>query len=561
MGLVAKAIKALPFAGGGWASGSWVQALRAGAGLGGVGVERIATRVGDGSGTSIVEACLNWVCRQFPEAPPAQWTMKPDKTRELIEDSPMVGLLNSPNFDPKIGRSWYGGELLWMATLASFEVDGNAYWYKVRNKFRAPIALWYLPHWLVEPRWPQDGSAFISHYDYRPFGQAVAIDPRDIVHFRWGIDPENYRKGYSQLKGVLQEILTDEEAAAFTATLLINFGMPGVVISPEGEDASVGEDEAEQVKTKFMEKFGGRRRGEPLVMRTPSKLEQFGFSPEQLSLAALRDLPEERVTAALGIPAAVVGFGSGLQEAHTNATYRELREQGWESKLIPLGRILGGVIKDQLAPDFIPEAQLKRTVFGFDLSKVRALQDDENKKAERWGKLVEARIAMVSEARAAFDLDVKKEHQIFLEKISITPVGPGAPELPAPPPTPAPGALPPGDRPALPAPAPQPPKSEEILRELRSVVVQLAADGHRDEQVKDVLRALEKAGAARDETMLKGILEVAKSIASRPIDVAIIEAANAGEIREVEERTETGLVKRVRVTPIKAEHNGAGGSS
>jgi hypothetical protein len=38
------------------------------------------------------------------------------------------------------------------------------------------------------------------------------------------------------------------------------------------------------------------------------------------------------------VPAAVVGFDAGLQKAHTNATYRELRERFSEQRLIPGGR-------------------------------------------------------------------------------------------------------------------------------------------------------------------------------------------------------------------------------
>jgi hypothetical protein len=33
------------------------------------------------------------------------------------------------------------------------------------------------------------------------------------VHFRFGLDPDDPRKGYSPLKSVLREVFTDDEAA------------------------------------------------------------------------------------------------------------------------------------------------------------------------------------------------------------------------------------------------------------------------------------------------------------------------------------------------------------
>jgi hypothetical protein len=237
-----------------------------------------------------------------------------------------------------------------------------------------------------------------------------------------------------------------------------------------------------------------------------------------MDLSALHNLAEERVTTALGIPAAVVGFGSGLEEAHTNATYRELREQAWEAKLIPDGRLLGGDVREQLLPEFVSGAALDRTEFGFDLSKVRALQDDENKKAERWKNLVTSRIALVAEARSAFDLDVEDSDKIFLEPINLAPVPRKLGELlpgetaPAPPP-----ALPPGGppQPALPAGAAaaseEAAKLRAVLVELRSAVTDLAharpgANGHgatppelAEDARKALLEQLSRPGLSRED--------------------------------------------------------------
>src|SRR3546814_14292914 len=78
-------------------------------------------------------------------------------------------------------------------------LDGNAYWMIVRNGLGRPAELWYIPHWLIEPKWPANGSVFISHYVYSPGGGAASmeIDPAAVIHFRHGLHPHNPRKGLS----------------------------------------------------------------------------------------------------------------------------------------------------------------------------------------------------------------------------------------------------------------------------------------------------------------------------------------------------------------------------
>jgi phage portal protein BeeE len=473
VGTVARALKALPFPGSGWGGTSWVQVQRGDVPM--VGERDYRQFVGDGTGTSIVEICVNWICAQFPEAPPALWEKKPDGTRELLDEHPLLELLRRPNYDPAIGRSWYTGLHLMMATLASWNVDGNAYWLKRRNRYGVPIQLWYVPHWLIRPAYPFDGSKYIDHYEFRPAGQLVEIPPEDVVHFRFGIDPEDTRLGWSQLKGELKQVATDEERARFTWSILRNLGFPGVIIAPEAEGEHTADiEDPEAVKQAYMAKFTGNRRGEPLVMKGPIKVTTFGFDPKSMDLSAIANMAEERVSAALRVPAAVAGLGAGLEEAHTNATYRELREQAWEAKLIPDGRLLAADIWEQLVPEFVPEARLARTFFGFDLSQVRALQDDELKKAQKHEILVRARIERVDEARSAFDLETTDADKIYLEPISVIAVGAGNPE-------PEPRALPPGAPPAPGAEASEPGKALiATLRDLRTAAVQLALASRTD---------------------------------------------------------------------------------
>lgn len=376
-----------------------------------------ATLVGDGLQNSIVAACVMWMARTFPEAPPAMWKVDPDTNiRQRTPRHPLVRLLMFPTAEPGKPGGWYGGRLLWMATIVSWVVDGNAYWIKVRSAAGRVVQLWYAPHWMIEPIWPLDGSKYISYYQYRVGSQSVPIDPNDVVHFRYGLDPDNPRKGRSPLTAVLREVYTDEEAARFSASILNNLGLPGVILSPaKGSPAPrTSQSDLDATKAKFKEEFGGDKRGAVMVMGGPTDIQQFGFSPQQLDLSQLRNVPEERVTAALGIPAAVVGFGAGLQQTKVGATMEQLRDQAWQSNLIPSQGILGGEVQTQLVPEF--ETDIEMNQFGFDLSHVQVFQDALTKKATMWRTLTDGKIAKRIEARAAFDLPIDLvEDDVYIE--------------------------------------------------------------------------------------------------------------------------------------------------
>lgn len=372
-----------------------------------------ANEVGDGLSSSTIAAVVNWVARTFPEAPPALWQKLTTGQEEQILDHPFLRLLRTPN-------PFFTGISLWMATVTDWMVDGNAYWLKVRDNGGSVIELWWVPHWLIEPK--GDERTFITHYEYRPDSQRLGVAVEDIVHFRFGSDPDNPRLGVSQLKSVLREVFTDDEAANFTASLLKNMGVPGLVISPE-KGSTVSEEDGLAMKRYVKDRFGGDKRGEAMVMTGPTKVEQFGFSPEQLLLRELRRIPEERVSAVTGIPAIVVGFGAGLERS-TFTNMGEAREAAYEAGLIPMQAIMAEEVWRQLLPDFIADEDERwMTRYGFDLAKVRVLQEDLYRQAQRVGLAIRDGYAMVSEARRPMGLEVDRgRDDVFLRPANIVTV-------------------------------------------------------------------------------------------------------------------------------------------
>jgi HK97 family phage portal protein len=368
--------------------------------------------VGDMLDASVVMAPVMWLQRALPEARLALRQRKRDGSREDLDDHEMLALIRTPN-------AFYGDIALWSATILSLLIAGNAYWIKVRSTSGRPVELWYVPHWMIAPKAGYDGSEFLSHYEYTPgtgFGRQY-LAPEDVVHFRLGLNPRDMRLGLSPLQGVIREIFADMESSNFVASLLRNMGVPGTIISPKGSTISTPED-VEALKAWFRENFSGDNRGGTMVMGAPTEVASFGFNPQQMNLSEARDVAEERVCAAVGIPAAVVGFGAGLQQTKVGATMEELRKLAWHNGVLPLGRALADELQRSLLPDFGRRGETGSLELYWNVDDVLALAEDENRQIERKLNELKAGAITLHDYLIETGRDADESHKYYLRPIS-----------------------------------------------------------------------------------------------------------------------------------------------
>ncbi len=354
---------------------------------------------------SIVVGVLNWATRNFSEAP---WRIQKKKVvgkkvefERIFESDTGPGrvlqLLEEPN-------EWCDGDTLMKAVLVDWITRANAYVVKVRSGNGRVEELYWLPAWMVEPWWPpEDPTVFIQEYRYTVNGEVYAIPTADMIHFKDGIDPMNVRKGLNGFASLYREIFTDDEAANFSAALLNNLGIPGVILSPE--DSGIASrnrvENPENVRDKFNERFTGDGRGGVMVLTSPTKVQMLAYNPQQLTLKDLRRLPEERVASVIGIPAILAGLGAGLDRS-TYSNMAEAREAGYEEFIIPTQRTMGRILKKNLLADFANplDYQLDK-----DYSEVRVLQEDQTNLFTRWA----AALASGGVTRRAFKEAIGEE--------------------------------------------------------------------------------------------------------------------------------------------------------
>jgi HK97 family phage portal protein len=356
---------------------------------------------------SALGACIRFACDTFPEAPIEVRRLEGDKPVP-IPGHALTQLLRRPN-------PYYPGLTLWAGTMLSLIVDGNAYWVKAFSQGGKLSELWYVPHWRMRPRWPNSGAEFISHYTYNVNGQERDYPPDEVVHFRLGLDPHSDgRKGLSRVKAILQEVLTDAEAAVAAHALMRTRGIPGAIASPKDPSVELDDDQALAISNRY-EQLTGQGRGGLMVLNNGVEVEWPVIDVEKMAFERIRGISSERICAAVGLDPMVVGLPS---QNKTYSNYAEAREAAYESFIIPIQRVCAETLNIQLLPDLGEERQEE---VAFDLDQVRVLQGDHDKLWDRVGRAYQAGIIARGQAQGLLGLNPPDPSDVYLTDVVGTP--------------------------------------------------------------------------------------------------------------------------------------------
>lgn len=316
-------------------------------------------------------------------------------------------------------NGFYGDDALWFGSILSEIVSGNGYWLIRRTRklnrdtgMGVPGGFWYCPHFQLEPTaatvkdpvtgrtFTQDGSTLVTAYEYRPLGGGVTryLDPVDVVSTQIGINPEAMNRGLSPLFPVFRDIVSENEAALFAATLMANMGIPGVIMSSKTPLEDQTEGQRKQLRRSWSE-FTKDRRGEPFVAPVPIDVAKIAFSPADMLADKLRTIPASRICAALGYDPLAVKLPS---ENKTYSNYGEARQAAWEEVTLPRFKRRLRQIGDQLFTQFGLDPDTFR--LWVDVDQIRALRDDVDAKWKRVQEAFTANLIDRAEAKEALGM-------------------------------------------------------------------------------------------------------------------------------------------------------------
>ena len=323
-----------------------------------------------------------------------EWMIRNGFHREL-PDHPLVRLLNNPNPFMSRGQMW--GTVVMDRALA-----GNAYLLKARVS-GGPMQGAVGELWRLRPdrvKIIPDPKTFISGYEYRVGNETILLPPEDVLHFRTR-NPLNDYYGMPPLMAIAGRIDIDEYQKGFLRSFFQRGGVgPGSILSVKQK---LPEEAKTEIRERFKERFGGPRGVHEMLI-----LDSAEATYTQMGLnRGLRDaLPKEidamqeaRIAMAFGIPGSIIGLLIGY-ESSSYANKRQDWAVFWDLTMVPLLSDLDDVLNLSIVPDFggIDEVT-------FDLSDIRALNDDVDKIHDRWRKDLLAGGVSVEEFREATGLD------------------------------------------------------------------------------------------------------------------------------------------------------------
>lgn len=345
-------------------------------------------QAGDLMLNSIVAIGMDWYIRNWSQGVPMVRRPMPDGQVETVADHPILQLLAQPT--PNVPPS-----LVWSWILPDYQLLGNAYFRKVRVSGRV-VGLQYLAADMVRPVGNKVNP--LIKYQYTVDGTSYDIPLEDMIHIRYGRDPQDSRFGRSPITSVLREIATDNVAASAAFGMVRNGGMPSIMVGPDykGGVEDLSEDDARQTKRKLQQDFTGDNAGSVLVMTGPFKVEQVSHKPSEMAFDEIRRKPEERVCAALGLNPLVLQLGSGLERA-TYSNLEQATRSAWTDGMIPLMRQMAEALTIALLPDY--EETQPGDYLEFDVSTVPSLQADLNEDAERAERLYKSGIVDLATAK------------------------------------------------------------------------------------------------------------------------------------------------------------------
>ncbi len=371
----------------------------------------------------IVYACVRKICISAQEAPLCvgrEEIKGGKKSWKDLPDHPVAALLKQPN--PQMHTS----EFLWHF-LAHLLLTGKSYVWKWRNKAGYVAECWPVPSSWVRPVY---GAAGLTHYEIFQGANKtwLAVPLEDVVRCMFP-DPSNLSEGLGPLQAAQRDVQTDDGRGDYIIEMYENARTPGMVLF---QPNAWSEEQKQDARAAISQGLGRGRRGKPLFVEGEGARVEQQVPLKDLDWPGLSALSETRICAAFGVPTIIIGLRSGL-DASTYSNYEQALKSFMQGTMVPLWSMLDraltkGLIVDE---DLGPRGE---EVYS-DTSNVRALQEDEDKRADRAGKLVAAGLMKVNEGRAMCGLDPLPPEQgdVFLIPMNLV-ATPGGIDTSAPPP-------------------------------------------------------------------------------------------------------------------------------
>ena len=327
------------------------------------------------------------------------WAIKEVLNRQQIQEDlderqhPLVKLLNNPN--PLNSRFQFYSTFIMDRYLA-----GNAYALKARAELGNVAELWRLRPDRV--RVLTDSTGQLTGYTYTVDRDVQAFPPEDVIHWKTR-NPLDDHYGQPPLMALSGRLSIDNFMTDFVSTFFQAGGQPGAILTVKNK---LSQPQKDEISDHLAARYGNRGGWFRTMVLTDNESTYTpmtqALGQRGLVMPELNDITEARIAMLFGIPPSILNLLVGLEKS-SYANQRQDWQILWDVTLAPLYSDLDDQLNLSLTPEFgnIDEVS-------FDLSTVKALQEDVDKLHERARKNVTASLWPIEYAAICTGVDLTK---------------------------------------------------------------------------------------------------------------------------------------------------------
>ncbi len=290
------------------------------------------------------ENAIGYRCVKMIAEAAASITMKVETGDALLDQHPLLNLLNNPN-PSQSGRS------LFESFYGTLQVSGNGYLEAsmIDGDIRQlhvlrPDRMKVIPG---SDGWPQA-------YLYSVNGTSMRFEQGDsdvppIFHMA-SFNPLDDYYGMSAFEAAAKAIDIHNAASGWSKALLDNAARPsGALVYSDKEGSNLTDEQLERLKSELEASFqGAKNAGRPMVLEGGLEWKPISLTPKEMQHSEARDNAAREIAYAFGVPPMLLGIPGD----NTFANYAEANRSFWRATILPLAQKTAQDLSRWLGPAF-----------------------------------------------------------------------------------------------------------------------------------------------------------------------------------------------------------------
>ena len=242
--------------------------------------------------------------------------VKDNKSGDVIEDHPVLNVLNYPN-------DVFEGFKFWELFQSYYDTLGIAYLvvdmgerelFEPKNVKGLNMLI---PSYVTEE---YDSNGNISHYTYRTGRGTTRYEASQIIKIH-NPDPRHPLKPRSLLRSGTQAIKTEVQIGAYHSSVLENGGKVEGVF--KFKTPRLTEVQLKELKEQYSKEYAdARSSGLPLFLGGDSEYLKTGLTPEELSYLKAKKMTLEDIVILTGVPKPLLSSFDDIQYSNADVAYR-----------------------------------------------------------------------------------------------------------------------------------------------------------------------------------------------------------------------------------------------